>query len=92
MESIKCVVVGDSSVGKTCMLMCYKTKHFPDGYIPTVFSAYSTTIEQDSKLINLELWDTTGHEEYDKMRPFSYPNTVGFSKDQGYQLQGSQHF
>lgn len=29
----------------------------------------------DGKSINLGLWDTAGQEEYNKLRPLSYPNT-----------------
>ena len=36
-DTIKCVVVGDGAVGKTCLLMRFKDKKFdPDYYIPTV--------------------------------------------------------
>jgi len=72
---IKLVVVGDGAVGKTSLLMRFSTGQFPTDYVPTVFENSTVQITYKNEQILLNFWDTAGQEEYDRLRPLSYPRS-----------------
>jgi len=72
-KRVKLVVVGDGAVGKTSLLLRFATGNSPTDYLPTVFENYTAQMKRDDEVILLHLWDTAGQEDYDRLRPLSYP-------------------
>lgn len=75
---VKTVLVGDGSVGKTCMVYSYAENKFPTDYVPTVFDTFTATVHVDGRPRTLELLDTAGQEDYERLRALSYHETDVF--------------
>ncbi|XP_044294173.1 rho-related GTP-binding protein RhoD [Varanus komodoensis] len=72
---IKVVTVGDGGCGKTSLLMVFAKGEFPKVYVPTVFEKYSAPFQFGDKQVHINLWDTAGQDDYDRLRPLSYSGT-----------------
>ncbi|KAL9648570.1 hypothetical protein ABK040_012229 [Willaertia magna] len=77
--NIKMVCIGDGACGKTCLMIVLSgdaenIKKME--YIPTVFDNYNMDVRfnEDTAFL-VGLWDTAGPEDYDRLRPLSYPGT-----------------
>ncbi|KAK9373274.1 P-loop containing nucleoside triphosphate hydrolase protein [Lipomyces chichibuensis] len=66
------------SLLSTCLLISYTTNKFPADYVPTVFDNYAVTVMIGDEPYTLGLFDTAGQEDYDRLRPLSYPQTDVF--------------
>ena len=77
MQTIKCVLVGNHEAHQRELLVRYTidTSTIPSEYVPAAFDNYSQTVVIDGKPCILGLFDTVGLDDYDRLRPLSYPYT-----------------
>lgn len=71
-NDLKIVVVGDGTVGKTCLLSVLTSDEFNWEHIPTIFQNQQHEMKVNGTDYNLDLWDTAGQENFDRLRPLSY--------------------
>lgn len=61
----KLVLIGDSGVGKSCLLLRFADDAFTESYITTIGVDFRfRTIEIDNKVVKLQIWDTAGQERF----------------------------
>ena len=74
--NIKIVFIGDSSVGKSSIVVKYNTKTFSTNIQPTVNAAFVTQIYPTSLgELELRIWDTAGQEAYHSLAPIYFQNS-----------------
>ncbi|XP_016018844.2 rho-related GTP-binding protein RhoU [Rousettus aegyptiacus] len=77
-RGVKCVLVGDGAVGKTSLVVSYTTNGYPTEYIPTAFDNFSAVVSVDGRPVRLQLCDTAGQDEFDRLRPLCYASADVF--------------
>ncbi|CAM0958698.1 unnamed protein product [Alopecurus aequalis] len=61
----KLLLIGDSSVGKSCLLLRFADDAYVDTYISTIGVDFKIrTVELDGKSVKLQIWDTAGQERF----------------------------
>lgn len=65
LKAIKILLIGDSGVGKSCLLIRYADNMFNDSFVPTIGVDFKTKyINVDGQQVKLQLWDTAGQEKF----------------------------
>jgi small GTP-binding protein len=75
-QSCKVVLLGESGVGKTCIIARYVNNTFEDNGMSTTGASYAgknmTFEEAGGKSIKFEIWDTAGQEKYRALTKIFY--------------------
>ncbi|XP_038640262.1 ras-related protein Rab-8-like isoform X2 [Scyliorhinus canicula] len=74
----KLLLIGDSGVGKTCLLFRFCDDAFTTTFISTIGIDFKIkTVEFDGKKIKLQIWDTAGHERFRTITSAYYRGAMG---------------
>lgn len=74
----KLLLIGDSGVGKTCLLFRFSEDAFNSTFISTIGIDFKIrTIELDGKKIKLQIWDTAGQERFRTITTAYYRGAMG---------------
>lgn len=75
---IKLLLIGDSGVGKSCLLLRFSDDTFTTSFITTIGIDFKIrTIELDGKRIKLQIWDTAGQERFRTITTAYYRGAMG---------------
>lgn len=69
----KLVLLGDASVGKSCLVVRFAKGEFYEYQEPTIGAAFMTqTVALQESTVKFEIWDTAGQERYKSLAPMYY--------------------
>ncbi|OQR87613.1 Rab8 family GTPase [Achlya hypogyna] len=75
---VKLLLIGDSGVGKSCLLMRYSDDSFTSSFITTIGIDFKVkTIDVDGKRVKLQIWDTAGQERFRTITTAYYRGAMG---------------
>ncbi|XP_042640525.1 ras-related protein Rab-13 isoform X2 [Tyto alba] len=76
----KLLLIGDSGVGKTCLIIRFAEDNFTSTYISTIGIDFKIrTVDIDGKKIKLQVWDTAGQERFKTITTAYYRGAVNAS-------------
>ena len=75
-QMLKLLLLGDASVGKTCLLNQFVNREFTAAYKATIGSDFSSKqLDVDGRFVTLQIWDTAGQERFQSLGPTFYRGT-----------------
>lgn len=75
---LKVVIVGDSNVGKSCLVLQFVDHRFQNLHDPTIAVEFQQkTVSIEGKLLKLQLWDTVGQENFLSIARNYYRESTG---------------
>jgi len=75
---IKLLLIGDSGVGKSCLLLRFSDDSFTPSFITTIGIDFKIrTIDLEGKRIKLQIWDTAGQERFRTITTAYYRGAMG---------------
>ena len=75
---IKLLLIGDSGVGKSCLLLRFSDDAFNTSFITTIGIDFKIrTVEIDNKRCKLQIWDTAGQERFRTITTAYYRGAMG---------------
>ena len=75
-QSIKICLLGNSGVGKTCIIDRYIDSKYNDNQSPNQGSiCFTKILNRNGKKINLDIWDTAGQEQYRSLGQYFYKDS-----------------
>lgn len=76
---IKLLLIGDSGVGKSCLLLRFCQDEFTPSFINTIGIDFKLrNLEIDGKLAKVQIWDTAGQERFKTITTAYYRTAMGF--------------
>lgn len=79
LKQVKIILIGESGVGKTCIIYRYVYEKFDEGTLSTIATSFEekiVTLSDENKTeIKMEIWDTCGQEKYRNIANVFYKNS-----------------
>lgn len=78
---LKYVIVGDSSVGKSCLLLRFADDQFNQNYMTTIGVDFRfKTVKSNNKTVKLQIWDTAGQQRFRTITNTYYKSNSSLTK------------
>ena len=76
--NFKCILIGDSGVGKSCLMLRFAEGAFQEDFVSTIGVDFTNkNLELDGERVKCQLWDTAGQERFRTLTTSYYRDAQG---------------